>query len=156
MSSKKQLTGCSWLHDGSEWFKYQTLTLPWLKMRSHSQLTNANAVYPRWRRDPSNVFNDAVDGLFQGCGRKNPRRIFFAPVFPYAGDNLGMECEKIGRWRLLNACNMSFHHRDIEENQRKRFVSCSHRMGKVISHWVTLRVCSPEMKDLARGGAIEK
>ena len=63
-------------------------------------------------RDPSNVFKDAVDELFQGYGRKNPRRIFFAPVFPYAEDNLGMECEKIGRWRLMNACNMSFHHRE--------------------------------------------
>ena len=65
-------------------------------------------------RDPSNVFKDAVDELFQGCGQKNPRRIFFAPVFPHAGDNLGMECKKIGRWRLLNACNMSFHHREAD------------------------------------------
>ena len=25
---------------------------------------------------------------------------------------MGIECKKIGRWQLLNACNMSFHHRD--------------------------------------------
>ena len=43
ISSKMQLTGCSRRHDASEWFKWQTLTLPCLDMTSHSQLTIANS-----------------------------------------------------------------------------------------------------------------
>ena len=46
-------------------------------------------------------------------------RIFFAPVFPYAGVKLVMESGKIGRWRLSNTCNMSFIHRGLKDNVRK-------------------------------------
>ena len=46
-------------------------------------------------------------------------RIFFAPVFPYAGVKLVMESGKIGRWRLSNTCNMSFIRRGLKDNVRK-------------------------------------
>ena len=39
-------------------------------------------------RDPSSVFNDAVDELFQGCGRKIPRQILL-PIF-----NRNTQCNK--------------------------------------------------------------
>ena len=45
---------------------------------------------------------------------------------------------------ILTARNAE--NRDTEENERKRFVSCSHQMGKDTAHWVIFRVCLPEMK----------
>ena len=71
-TSKMQLTGCSRCHDGSEWFKWQTLTLPYHDIPfsiDYWQLAcKLSSVYPQERRDPSNVFKDAVDELFQGFG----------------------------------------------------------------------------------------
>ena len=74
MSSKMQLMGCSRCHDSSEWFKWQTLTLPYHDIPfsiDYWQLAcKLSSVYPQERRDPSNVFKDAVDELFQGFGNK--------------------------------------------------------------------------------------
>ena len=73
--SSKWLQRCSWRavpgrYGGSEWFKWYTLTLSCLDMTFHSKLKIANSgassVLPIYM-NPSNVFQDAVDELFQGA-----------------------------------------------------------------------------------------
>ena len=73
--SSKWLQRCSWRavpgrYGGSEWFKWYTLTLSCLDVTFHSKLKIANSgascVLPI-DVNPSNVFKDAVDELFQGA-----------------------------------------------------------------------------------------
>ena len=62
MSSKMQLTSYSKV---PRWLLIVQMILFSLKM-SAVLPTGVQAVYPQQMRDPSNVFKDAVDELFQG------------------------------------------------------------------------------------------
>ena len=82
--SFKCIYRCNWRavpgrHDSSEWLKWQTLMLPCLNMTSQSQLTIPNMganCLPLLDDWSFKCLHDAVDELFQGCGRKIPRQIF--------------------------------------------------------------------------------
>ena len=53
--------------NGSNKVPWQSLPFIWLSFLSWQLPSRAQAVYPWYMQDPSNIFKDAVDGLFQGA-----------------------------------------------------------------------------------------